>query len=77
MVLLSFAAQELADSFYNDFNGLPFSSLEPDILCRCGHLHPAGMRHEVVVITKLAVLTYRAPANRVNVTLCPFAETCS
>jgi BRCA1-associated protein len=36
MVLLSFAGQEQADSFYGDFNGLPFSSLEPDILCRCG-----------------------------------------
>jgi len=34
MVLLSFASQEQADSFYHDFNGLPFSSLEPEILCR-------------------------------------------
>jgi hypothetical protein len=34
MVLLSFAGQDQADSFYADFNGLPFSSLEPDILCR-------------------------------------------
>lgn len=36
MVLLSFATQEQADNFYTDFNTLPFSSLEPDILCRCG-----------------------------------------
>lgn len=35
MVLLSFATQEQADNFYTDFNTLPFSSLEPDILCRC------------------------------------------
>jgi hypothetical protein len=34
MVLLSFATQEQADNFYADFNSLPFSSLEPDILCR-------------------------------------------
>lgn len=34
MVLLTFATQEQADSFYADFNSLPFSSLEPDILCR-------------------------------------------
>jgi BRCA1-associated protein len=34
MVLLTFATQEQADNFYGDFNSLPFSSLEPDILCR-------------------------------------------
>lgn len=42
MVLLSFATQEQADTFYTDFNTLPFSSLEPDILCRCGS---AGHSH--------------------------------
>jgi hypothetical protein len=35
MVLLTFAAQEQADAFYADFNAVPFSSLEPDVLCRC------------------------------------------
>ncbi|WIA10155.1 hypothetical protein OEZ85_010359 [Tetradesmus obliquus] len=34
MVLLSFAGQQQADSFHADFHGQPFSSLEPDILCR-------------------------------------------
>jgi BRCA1-associated protein len=34
MVLLTFATQDQADSFYHDFNGQPFSSLEPEIVCR-------------------------------------------
>jgi len=34
MVLLTFTSQDKANSFYNDFNGNPFSSLEPEILCR-------------------------------------------
>eukprot|EP00775_Hariotina_reticulata_P010878 gene10878-11032_t len=34
MVLLTFATQDQADSFHHDFNGQPFSSLEPEILCR-------------------------------------------
>jgi hypothetical protein len=43
MVLLSFAGQDQADSFYGDFNGLPFSSLEPDILCRCVCVGEGGL----------------------------------
>jgi BRCA1-associated protein len=34
MVLLTFAQRQKADEFYKDFNGIPFSSLEPEILCR-------------------------------------------
>ncbi len=34
MVLLTFSCQDKADSFYADFNGNFFSSLEPEILCR-------------------------------------------
>ncbi|GBF98211.1 hypothetical protein Rsub_10711 [Raphidocelis subcapitata] len=34
MVLLTFDQQEQADGFLHDFNGQPFSSLEPEILCR-------------------------------------------
>lgn len=34
MVLLTFGQRQKADEFYRDFNGIPFSSLEPEILCR-------------------------------------------
>ncbi len=34
MVLLSFRSIDKADAFYADYNGMPFSSLEPDIPCR-------------------------------------------
>lgn len=36
MVLLTFSSQAKADNFLSDFNGVPFSSLEPEILCRYG-----------------------------------------
>lgn len=34
MVTMEFHDQKTADDFYNDFNGKPFSILEPEILCR-------------------------------------------
>ncbi|KAF8069519.1 BRIZ2 [Scenedesmus sp. PABB004] len=34
MVLLTFPSPDKAEAFHADFNGLPFSSLEPDIPCR-------------------------------------------
>ncbi|KAL4855291.1 BRCA1-associated protein [Chlorella vulgaris] len=34
LVLLRFGAQQAADDFYRDFNGRPFCSLEPELLCR-------------------------------------------
>jgi BRCA1-associated protein len=34
MVLMTFKEQEGADNFFRDFNATPFSTLEPEILCR-------------------------------------------
>jgi hypothetical protein len=34
MVLLTFNSEEKAADFKKDFDGVPFSSLEPEILCR-------------------------------------------
>ena len=34
MVLLTFDSEGKAASFKKDFDGVPFSSLEPEILCR-------------------------------------------
>jgi hypothetical protein len=44
MVLLTFDTQDKADSFHADFNGKPFSSLEPEILCRRAPPAPRNAR---------------------------------
>ncbi|GLI59895.1 hypothetical protein VaNZ11_001933 [Volvox africanus] len=38
MVLMHMENPEAADELYNDLNGKPFSSLEPDIVCRLVHV---------------------------------------
>jgi len=38
MVLLAFGEQGAADEFFLDCNGAPFSSLEPEVVCRLGFI---------------------------------------
>ncbi|EFJ47432.1 hypothetical protein VOLCADRAFT_92137 [Volvox carteri f. nagariensis] len=50
MVLMRMESPEAADELYNDLNGKPFSSLEPDIVCRLVHVRhvevtSGGCRH--------------------------------
>jgi hypothetical protein len=64
MAVLDFKASSSAQSFIKDFNGKPYSSLEPDIICRVVAVAAVHMQPESQAILE-------APVGHTELPTCP------